>query len=121
MPVFMAPDRWLTGQQPAGARPLARGLAHPSLMQRGGEPHSWCSWHLFLLLWIYEDRAPRLAVRDQPSPSKPVIPRRTYYTRNRRHRKAAVTVGSLVGQLLLHVFWDLPVYAPMETIPCWVT
>jgi membrane protease YdiL (CAAX protease family) len=28
--------------------------------------------------------------------------------------------GSLVGPLLLHVIWDLLVYAPMETIPYWV-
>jgi membrane protease YdiL (CAAX protease family) len=28
--------------------------------------------------------------------------------------------GSLVGPLLLHVFWDLLVYAPMGTIPYWV-
>jgi membrane protease YdiL (CAAX protease family) len=27
---------------------------------------------------------------------------------------------SLVGPLLLHVFWDLLVYAPMSTIPPWV-
>jgi hypothetical protein len=93
MPVFMTPDRQLTGQQPAGARPLARGLAQPSLMQRGGEPRSWCSWHLFLLLRINEERAPRLAVRDQPSPSKPVIPRHPYYTRYIRWRKAISPSG----------------------------
>jgi membrane protease YdiL (CAAX protease family) len=28
--------------------------------------------------------------------------------------------GSLVGPLLLHVIWDLLVYAPMESIPYWV-
>jgi membrane protease YdiL (CAAX protease family) len=28
--------------------------------------------------------------------------------------------GSLVGPLLLHVFWDLLVYAPMSEIPYWV-
>ena len=28
--------------------------------------------------------------------------------------------GSLVGPLLLHVFWDLLVYAPMGEIPYWV-
>jgi membrane protease YdiL (CAAX protease family) len=28
--------------------------------------------------------------------------------------------GSLVGPLLLHVFWDLLVYAPMNTIPNWI-
>lgn len=27
-----------------------------------------------VLLWIYEVRAPRLATRDQPAPSKPFIP-----------------------------------------------
>jgi membrane protease YdiL (CAAX protease family) len=28
--------------------------------------------------------------------------------------------GSLVGPLALHVFWDLLVYAPMNTIPDWI-
>ncbi len=81
MPVFLTPGRRLTGQQPPGARPLARDQAQASLMRRGGEPRSWCSWHLTMLLWFNEERAPRLAVHDQPSPSKPVIPKSTHYTR----------------------------------------
>jgi hypothetical protein len=35
---------------------------------------------LDFLYWFYEIGTSRLAVRDQPLPSKPVIPRQNYYS-----------------------------------------
>ncbi len=85
---------WVTPiPRPTSARP--RRAAHPqvsagvSITQPTEGQRSWkrlhrqVSWHLIVCSVVNEARAPRLATRDQPSPSKPVHPhRRLHYTAN---------------------------------------
>jgi len=74
--------------QPTSTRPEWAG--HPqvtgevSTTQPTEGPHNWkrprrqVFWHLSVCSVVNEARAPRLATRDQPSPSKPVHPHDNY-------------------------------------------
>ena len=63
---------------------------------------------MLLALWkvcsiVNGVRAPRLAVRDQPSPSKPVIPCEYYCSTHKRKSQVATSPAFLLGHFVVNL------------------